>query len=460
MPAMSLYASLILLTELLMLAMTIHVITYPGFTRVQKNWYLCTFIAIMLCAGGEFCAKFFDMHGSAFVLPLTIITVIQFSLAPMLPVFFAGVLGMYRPAIVAGTVFCLNVVFEVLAAPYGLTFAFDTAGKYARGPYYIVYEGSYIASILFLVVCLFYVGRRFRKRDVFTIVMVLVILAAALASMSIYKAYTDYIGIGICACLCYIYYNDLVQIDTKAELLSEKTRVSEMQERMVNGLANLIESRDAETGEHVSRTSAYVRALARSAREDGVYAEALDDRTIDLLYQLSPMHDIGKIVVSDAILKKPGRLTPEEFEEMKRHASEGGGVVRRVLSGVTQEEALSLAADIATYHHERWDGKGYPLGLAGEDIPLAARIMAIADVFDALISERCYKPAMPPEQAFAVIGLEAGTHFDPLLVRVFLAHREEFLPTSPGEAAPPARDRTAQLTRCAGKSGGVQWITC
>jgi len=200
-----------------------------------------------------------------------------------------------------------------------------------------------------------------------------------------------------------------------------------MQEQMISGLANLIESRDLETGEHVSRTSAYVRTLALDARTDGVYAEQLDDHTVELLYRLAPMHDIGKIVVSDIVLKKPGKLTPEEYEEMKLHASEGGNVVRRVLSGITDEDYVSFASDIATYHHERWDGGGYPCGLAGETIPLSARIMAIADVFDALISERCYKRAMPPEEAFEIIRQEAGTHFDPRLVQVFLDHRDEFV---------------------------------
>lgn len=424
---MALYASVILLTELLMLAMTLHVIGYPGFTRVQKRWYLFAFFACMFCAGAEFLAKYFDMHGPSFSIPLTVITVLQFSLSPMLPVFFIGALGLYRPAIVAGTVFGLHVLAEIIAAPYGWIFYFDAAGKYYHGPGYVVYEGTYIVSLIFMIIGLIYVGKRFKNRDIMTIVMVLVIMVTAIASMLLFKAYTDYLGIGICACLCYIYYNDLVQVDVQAELVSKQNRISEMQSHMISGLANLIESRDLETGEHVARTSAYVWLLATNARRDGVYVDQLDDHTIDLLYQLAPMHDIGKIVVSDQILRKPGKLTAEEFEQMKQHAAEGGNVVRRVLSGMTDEEYLSCAADIAMYHHERWDGTGYPSGLAGEAIPLSARIMAIADVFDALISERCYKKAMPPEKAFAIIEEEAGTHFDPLLAQVFLNHRDEFV---------------------------------
>ena len=166
---------------------------------------------------------------------------------------------------------------------------------------------------------------------------------------------------------------------------------------------------------------------AENAEKDGVYTDIIDEHFISLLYSLAPLHDVGKIVVSDQILKKPGKLTPEEFEEMKKHASAGGKVVRQILSGITDDEFIDFASDIATYHHEKWDGSGYPEHLSGDKIPLSARIMAIADVYDALTSERCYKKAMSPEKAFTIIQEESGTHFDPKLVEVFLKHKEEFI---------------------------------
>ena len=132
------------------------------------------------------------------------------------------------------------------------------------------------------------------------------------------------------------------------------------------------------------------------------------------------LHDVGKIVVSDTILKKPTKLTPEEFEQIKEHARSGGVIVHRILSGVADESYLDFASDIAMYHHERWDGNGYPAGLKGEEIPLCARIMAIADVYDALTSERCYKKAIPPQKAVKIIEEGSGTHFDPKLVEIFL----------------------------------------
>ena len=176
----------------------------------------------------------------------------------------------------------------------------------------------------------------------------------------------------------------------------------------------------------MARTSAYVRALSESARADGTYTDQLDDAFISRMVRAAPLHDVGKIVVPDHILKKPGPLTEEEFEQMKRHASEGGRVVREVLGGVTDEEYLSFASDVAACHHEKWNGKGYPNGLSGEAIPLSARIMAIADVYDALISERCYKKAMSPEKAFEIIRKESGAQFDPNLAQVFLKHRNQF----------------------------------
>lgn len=423
---MTIYSSVILLTELMMLAMVIHVIHYSGFGKSEKRWYVTTFTAIMLCAAAEFCAIHFDARGSGFVIPLTIITVIQFSLSPMLPVFFAGALGMRREARIVGQFFFLNVLAQIVSAPFGWVFFFDEGGKYIRGNLYIIYQFFYISSLVFLIVTLNIVGKRFRNRDIYTIVMVMVIMLSAILPLILYKVYTDYLGIALCACLSYIYYNDLIQEDIQAELIAKQDRITSMQKQMISGLANLIESRDLETGEHVARTCEYVKKLASFARQDGVYVDELSDHFITLIGRVAAMHDIGKIVVSDQILKKRGRLTVEEYEEMKKHASAGGTVVREVLSGITDAEYLTMASDIATYHHEWWNGKGYPVGLRGEEIPLSARIMAIADVYDALISERCYKQAMPKEQACEIIREESGTHFDPKLARAFLNHKEEF----------------------------------
>lgn len=174
------------------------------------------------------------------------------------------------------------------------------------------------------------------------------------------------------------------------------------------------EYRDEETWAHIQRVSRYCALLARHA--------GLPDIFVEQMQVASPLHDIGKIGISDAILRKPGRYTPEEFSAMKQHTLIGS----KILAG-SRSALIQLGEEIARTHHERWDGSGYPHGLKGEDIPLCGRIVAIADVFDALTTERCYKPAYTPEQAFAMIEEGRGTHFDPDLVDSFLAARADVL---------------------------------
>ena len=217
----------------------------------------------------------------------------------------------------------------------------------------------------------------------------------------------------------------------QAELLANVQREMEkrnaLQRHVIEDLAALIESRDLSTGQHVARTKRYVELIARQMQKLPQYAAVLTDGYVERIVHAAPLHDIGKIAVSDRILQKPGRLTPEEFEEMKKHAALGGEMVHNILGNLDDEPFLCTAAEIATSHHERWDGGGYPNGLAGEDIPLPARMMAVADVFDALVSERCYKKAMPPDQAFRIMEEERGRQFDPAIVDLLPALRPAFL---------------------------------
>ena len=337
-------------------------------------------------------------------------------------VFFSGTLGLHRQSKKAIWFFLPNALIEIVCAPFGLIFRFDEEG-YHRGDLFIVYSAFYFFSLIYLMVSMLAVGRRFRHRDKSTIIMIILTLIAGVVPVTFLNIHTAYISIGMAACLCYIYYNDLVQEETREKhIASRKKRITNMQEQMISGLASVIESRDIDTGLHVSRTREYVRLIAEGALQEGVYADEIDDRYVDMIYTVAPLHDVGKIVVSDTILKKPDKLTPEEFEQIKEHARSGGAIVHRILSGITDESYLKFASDIATYHHERWDGNGYPAGLKGEDIPLCARIMAIADVYDALTSERCYKKAIPPGKALKSIKEKSGTHFDPKLVGIFLKY--------------------------------------
>ncbi|MCQ2588067.1 MAG: HD domain-containing protein [Treponema sp.] len=201
------------------------------------------------------------------------------------------------------------------------------------------------------------------------------------------------------------------------------------QEHTINGLSNLVEERDAETGQHAQRTTIFVERIARQTQKDGFYKDILSDEYIRHMVKSAPMHDIGKIIISDTILKKPGpeRLTPEEYEQIKRHAPEGGRIIRELFNFSDDEDYVSIAEAMAKSHHEHWDGSGYPEKLKEEEIPLCARIMAIADVFDALVFIRCYKAPWTPTQAFDYIREAAGTHFDPILVEEFFKVKNEIL---------------------------------
>lgn len=192
-------------------------------------------------------------------------------------------------------------------------------------------------------------------------------------------------------------------------------------------LAILAEKRDNETGAHIMRTQHYVKALAQQLRDHPRFKLLLDDGMIDLLFKSAPLHDIGKVGITDAILLKPGRHTPEEFEIMKTHVMIGGDALRRAEEELGQDSFLSVAREIAEGHHEKWDGSGYPRSLSGESIPAAARLMAVADVYDALISKRVYKPAYSHHKAVEIVREGRGNHFDPDVVDAFLAIEGEIV---------------------------------
>ena len=193
----------------------------------------------------------------------------------------------------------------------------------------------------------------------------------------------------------------------------------------VMAFANLIENRDNSTGGHVKRTSMYVQLIAEELRSTGQYSDALTKDYITNLIKAAPMHDIGKVSVPDAILQKPGKLTDEEFTIMKLHAENGGNIIRETFKNLGSEEYRQMAYEVARHHHEKWNGKGYPDGLKRKEIPLCARIMAVADVFDAVSEKRCYREAMPLNKCFEIIEQGSGQDFDPIIVEAFLNIREK-----------------------------------
>lgn len=194
---------------------------------------------------------------------------------------------------------------------------------------------------------------------------------------------------------------------------------------MVMGFATLVEKRDNSTGGHIRRTTTYVEMLARELKQKKMYEDILTEDYIKNLVMAAPMHDIGKIAIPDAILQKPDRLTPEEFSIMKTHSEKGGNIIKETFNTMDNEQYKLIAYQVARYHHEKWDGTGYPEGLTGDKIPLCARIMSVVDVFDAVSAKRCYKPALPLNKCFDIIEEGIGRNFDPFIAEVFLNMKTE-----------------------------------
>lgn len=216
-----------------------------------------------------------------------------------------------------------------------------------------------------------------------------------------------------------------------ARILAQTQHQNEVIDKMQNGLilvlADMVESRDENTGEHVRKTAAYTGVIMRELRREHIYEDQLTDAFIADVIRSAPLHDVGKIQVRDAILNKPGKLTDEEFAEMKTHTTAGAEIIASAMRMVSEDDSgyLAEAQKLAHYHHEKWNGTGYPEGLKGEEIPLSARVMAVADVFDALVSKRSYKEGFPFEKAMAIIREGSGTHFDPKVAQAFINAEDE-----------------------------------
>lgn len=210
-----------------------------------------------------------------------------------------------------------------------------------------------------------------------------------------------------------------------AQMQHKTEMFAKLQSGLIMVLADMVENRDESTGDHVRKTAAYTKVIMEKMRELGYQTETLTDEYVYNVVRSAPLHDIGKIQVPDAILNKPGKLTDEEFDQMKLHTTAGQKIIQQVIETIPEADYLKEAMNVAAYHHEKWNGKGYPNGLAGEEIPLSARIMAVADVFDALVSKRCYKEPFSFDKAMEIIQKDAGTHFDPQVAEAFLLAKDE-----------------------------------
>lgn len=223
-----------------------------------------------------------------------------------------------------------------------------------------------------------------------------------------------------------------VILENQNSILEEKVKertnlIERTNSATIYCLAALAETRDPETGQHIRRTQEYIKELALELKKNGEYEDILTNEYVDLLYKSAPLHDIGKVGVKDGILLKPGKLTAEEFEEMKKHTIYGGESLMVGIKELGEESFLSLAKEIALTHHEKWDGSGYPYGMSNKEIPISGRLMALSDVYDALTSRRVYKGAFTHNDAKNIILEGRGTHFDPDIVDAFMRIEAKFI---------------------------------
>ncbi len=215
------------------------------------------------------------------------------------------------------------------------------------------------------------------------------------------------------------YYDLLANYNSQLEkqVKDQIKHISDIQQKTILGMASMVENRDNNTGGHIKRTSDVVEIFVETIKDNNLLS--LTDEFCKDLVKAAPMHDLGKIAINDSILQKPGRFTDEEFAIMKTHAEKSAKIIENILRGIEEDHFVDIAENVAKYHHEKWNGQGYPMGLSGEQIPLEARIMAIADVYDALVSKRCYKEAMSFSKAYDIIIESMGSHFDPGLEKMF-----------------------------------------
>jgi putative two-component system response regulator len=214
--------------------------------------------------------------------------------------------------------------------------------------------------------------------------------------------------------------------DLQDEVFQRREELDRTKDVTISCIASLAETRDEETGKHIKRTQEFVRILAEQLKDHRCFRDYLNPYIIELLYKTAPLHDIGKVGVPDSILFKPGKLEPDEWKLMKKHTVYGYEALKRAEENMLRSDFLVMATEIAHSHHERWDGIGYPLQLAGDAIPISGRIMAIADVYDALVNRRAYKEAYPHEKAVEIIRDSSGSHFDPDTVNAFLDNEQDF----------------------------------
>ena len=395
--------------------------------KVLRRYFQLLFIFLTLCITAHLMRQIFDAQpGKGMHVFLSIMPCLEGIFVSASPYMITLLLLLMtksrfrrRIEIALHALLFVQIIFVIVSSIFGLGYFYDDNNIYHRGSLYLLIN---LAPVLMLVMCaviLICFGRRvaIRVKIAFWVYIIAPLVAIIIQSIS-YGV--QYIIIAIVTGSVFMYFAILKE---QAEEYKKQTdAIEKLQNGLILVLADLVESRDKCTGDHIKKTAEYVRIIMEQLIEDNVYVNELTDSFVEDVVRSAPLHDIGKIQVPDAILNKPGRLSPDEFEIIKTHTTAGRDIISSAIDMVSEEESgyLYEARNLAYCHHEKWNGSGYPQGLVGENIPLSARIMAVADVFDALISKRSYKEPMPFEEAIGIIKDSSGTHFDPKIVDSFI----------------------------------------
>lgn len=438
------------ITNVLSIGIDIYNIVICGFvilSLANKNlkkqtslWFFLLTVSILIFNIADMANWFSEGTAKPWHSPyLKIMTFIYYAAVPFSVFFFMKYLKHFLHPVemsewffrIIGFVSILYLVGVILSAITGFYYVIDAENYYHRGSYYavsLVFDAFfYIVTVIPVIV--------YRKHfnlptkiallsySLFPIIMVLV-------QMNLYGLSLVNTGMTLSVLMIFVYsHRDLessfLHYEQQAEKATEK--LIRFQEHTINCLSNLVESGDSEGGQHAQRTSLFVQKLAIQTQKDGYYPEILTDNYIRMMTKAAPLHDIGKICTPDAILFKNGPLTEKEREIANQHTINGGRIVRDIVKFSENQEFIDISVGIARNHHEWWDGSGFPDKLAGENIPLCARMMAIANAFDVLVFKHHNNTPVSLEEALKIIQKESGTHFDPILVLEFLKIREELI---------------------------------
>ena len=400
---LSFYNVIIMVCVLSMGTMSIHVCNNGAFSKEKKGWFTAAFLLVAVCALSECVGTNLTQRGTGRELHY-VLTTLEFCMTPFIPVCMSLACGIKKPAKIIGIVGIGHIILELAMLSFGGIFYITGDGIYHRGSFYLLYIIMYVFSYAYTFVLVILINRGYKSKDMGSVVAIYVtILAGLIPSIIDGSIRTSYLSVTLLVILEYIYFQALYEQDMQRKLAVHNEN---MNRELIRTLSYTLEAKDVYTKGHSMRVAEYTRIMASHMD--------YDDETIEKLHFAATLHDIGKIGVPDTVLNKPGRLTEREFNIIKMHTTIGADILKNI-------DTIKYASVIARSHHERYDGKGYPDGLSGEDIPLEARIVSIADAYDAMTSKRVYRrKVLSPEVIRVEFDKNRGRQFDPKLVDIFL----------------------------------------